>query len=76
MLGWLVCAAAVGALTYVLVVLFWGRSTERGTSINDFILSDSGEDGEDCCFHYDQLALGLRGRILPRIACNPYHRGP
>ena len=54
MLGWLVCAAAVGALTYVLVVLFWGRSTEPGTSINDFILPDSGEDGEDCCFHYDQ----------------------
>ena len=28
---------AVGVLTYVLLVLFWGRSSREGTSIDDFI---------------------------------------
>lgn len=46
MLTWLVCAVSVGALTYILVVLFWGRSTEKGTSIDNFILPDSEESGE------------------------------
>ena len=44
---------AVGVLTYVLLVLFSGRSTEQGTHIDDFII-----EGEE------STALGAQQRVL------------